>query len=269
MFWAVGEESLSRHRNPLLRKSLGVTALSLTVDTLHTVYLGIMNSFCMFVIWRCLLAHVWSTGSTLEEVVEKTVIVARSRLHAWHRRRHVEKPREVLTVVHDFTKGMIGTRDDKKCKTKGHETWSLMLFLLDELSRYPKVPDQGRLLRAGRALEDMVKVWKLSKWRMSAIQIQRTFDAFNRFVSMTDGIPDYTEECFQPKRHLMIHLLREQGFFGCPSKYANWLDEALNKLLKGTTRNVSQLTFDSTILPAMRRLLVEVNAGRRLQHPED
>ena len=168
MFWAVGEESLSRHRNPLLRKSLGVTALSLTVDTLHTVYLGIMNSFCMFVIWRCLLAHVRSTGSTLEEVVEKTVIVARSRLHAWHRRRHVEKPKEALTVVHGFTKGMIGTREDKKCKTKGHETWSLMLFLLDELARYPKVPDQGRLLRAGRALEEMINVWKVSEWRMTS-----------------------------------------------------------------------------------------------------
>ena len=269
MFWAVGEDSLTRHRNPLIRRSLGVSILSLTVDTLHTLYLGVMNSFCMFVIWRCLLANVWSTGHTLEELVEKSVIVARSRLHAWHRRRHTAKPNEVLTVVHDFTQGMIGKKDDKKCKTKGHETWSLLLFLLDELHRKPAVPDQGRLLRAGRALEELVNTWKASEWRMTSNQIQQSFDAYNRFILMTDGIPDYATECFQPKRHLMAHLLREQGFFGCPVKYATWLDEALNKLLKGATRNVSQLSFDNTVLPGMRYLLVEVNAGRRLQHPDD
>ena len=269
IFWAVGEESLSRHQNPLIRRSLGVSLLSLTVDTLHALYLGIMNSFCMFVIWRCLLDNVWSTGATLEELVEKSLIVARSRLHAWHRRRHQLKPKERLTVVHDFTKGMIGTKDDKKCKTKGHETWSFMLFLLDELQGRPGVPDQGRLLRAGRALEEMVNTWKASEWRMTPSQIQQTFDAFNCFVSMTDGIPDFVNECFHPKRHLVAHLLREQGFFGCPARYANWIDEALNKLLKATTRNISQFSFDPTVLAAMRHLLVQVNAGRRLQHPDE
>ena len=148
------------------------------------------------------MANVWSTGHTLEEVVEKSIIVVRSRLHAWHRRRHVANPEEVLIVVHDFTKGMIGTKDDKKCKTKGHETWSVMLFLLDELQRCPQVPDQGRLLKAGRALEDLVSTWKASEWRMTSRQIQQTFDAFNRFISMSDGIPDYADDCYQPKRHL-------------------------------------------------------------------
>ena len=117
-------------------------------------------------------------------------------------------------------------------------------------------------------MEELVNTWKAFEWRMTEDQIQQTFDAFNRFISMTDGIPDYADDCYQPKRHLMAHMLREQSFFGCPVKYATWFDEALNKLLKGCTRNLSQSTFESTVLPAMRYLLVEVNAGRRLQHPD-
>ena len=44
VFWRVVLESMTRHRNPIFDKSIGLTpTMFLTVDTLHAVYLGFMK----------------------------------------------------------------------------------------------------------------------------------------------------------------------------------------------------------------------------------
>ena len=46
VFWRMGMESMVKHRNPLWDPALGLSIISLSVDVLHAVYLGIMNTWC-------------------------------------------------------------------------------------------------------------------------------------------------------------------------------------------------------------------------------
>lgn len=62
-------------------------------------------------------------------------------------------------------------------------------------------------------------------------------------------------DCFVPKHHIVVHLLRKSGFQGNPLVYATWLDESLNKLLKAACKNASAATFYTTVLLKMRDLL--------------
>ena len=63
-------------------------------------------------------------------------------------------------------------------------------------------------------------------------------------------------ECFVPKHHVIFHPLQQTMEKGNPWFYSSWYDEGLNKNLKGTCRNASQLTFESTLLTKMKELLV-------------
>ncbi len=62
-------------------------------------------------------------------------------------------------------------------------------------------------------------------------------------------------DCFVPKHHIVVHLLRKTGFQGNPMVYSTWLDESLNKLLKAACKNVSAATFYKSVLLKMRDLL--------------
>ena len=63
------------------------------------------------------------------------------------------------------------------------------------------------------------------------------------------------DESFTPKHHLIIHLLFRADFLGNPRFYASWKSEALNKVLKGCCRQVSQATFEATVLFRTRSVL--------------
>jgi hypothetical protein len=50
---------------------------------------------------------------------------------------------------------------------------------------------------------------------------------------------------FVPEHHLMLHLLQRAMWFGNPLAYDCVRDEAGNKLLKASLRNVHQLRFEA------------------------
>ena len=70
-------------------------------------------------------------------------------------------------------------------------------------------------------------------------------------------------ECFVPKHHVMFHAILETMEKGNPWFYGTWMDESLNKILKGTCRNASQITFEMTILLKMRELLGDGRGMKR------
>ena len=55
-------------------------------------------------------------------------------------------------------------------------------------------------------------------------------------------------QCYVPKNHLMLHLLKDSDSCGNPCEYATWVDEALNNTLKGACRSASQLAFESSLI---------------------
>ena len=70
----------------------------------------------------------------------------------------------------------------------------------------------------------------------------------------------------QPKKHAMMHLLKDIRWMGNPRLYANWTDESLNKLLKMACRLCSQATLESSVLHSMQKLL---RSERRKRKADD
>jgi len=167
VFWRRSEESLCRHRNPLLTADVGLsTDKALTVDTLHALYLGVMLVYCRVTVWVVLHSGVYGHGVGGEAGLVPAVLAIRHALFGFYDRRHAALPEENLTRVSDMVPAMLGTSADPKLKTKGAETWGFLFFLLDELRRWGAKlgAEVDRLLRAGEALVQMVLLWRGCGW---------------------------------------------------------------------------------------------------------
>jgi hypothetical protein len=199
VFWRRTDDSLTRHRNPLFREDLGVSAeVSMTIDTLHALYLGVMLVWCRTVVWALLLSGVYGATGTSDAGLTVCCLAMRASLFAWYRARHALFPTEFLTRVSDWTPSMVGSNTKRKCKTKAAETWSLLLFLLDELRRFTGSAgnDWQRLLKAGVNLEAMVVLWRGSSWKMSPPSIQAG-TRFKKMPFLHYGVAySYNTQCY-------------------------------------------------------------------------
>ena len=126
-------------------------------------------------IWVLLRSPIWGT---LETTRQEQLLVAlycfKAELFAWYPI-YERGSGEILTRVSDITPGMIGTDDDKCCKTKGKETWGLLLFLLYCLQKYrdtigPPVVDP--LVECGRCLEVYVRTMRAQGVRVNSSVIE-------------------------------------------------------------------------------------------------
>ena len=163
LFWRRSEESLARHRCPIFCAETGLTpARNLTIDGLHSFYLGVMQRWCARVIWLIILSWMWGGVGTDEEKIFTSVLRLRHELMTWYVARHESHPGEKLTRVHDFTVKMAGKRSAPACKLKAAETFGMLIFLLDMLTAHAARlgTDAPRLLAAGQALLEMVRIWQ-------------------------------------------------------------------------------------------------------------
>ena len=162
LFWRQQRDTLTRHRNPLFDQELGITVhRSLSIGTLHAVYLGVMQSFCKHVVWAFLLSGAWGGVGSQDEVIEIGLQIFGQYLSDWYSARKRSHPEEVLTHISDVTRKMVGDPSDRRLKTKGAETWGLLLFLSDELtSRWRALGEEGdRLREAAACLVTMCQTW--------------------------------------------------------------------------------------------------------------
>ena len=88
-------------------------------------------------------------------------------------------------------------------------------------------------------------------------EVRGTFDHYLRFLALTQS-----EDLVQPKRHAVLHVLRRSAYLGNPRVYANWWDETLNRLLKRCCRQVSQQTFEASVLFNVNQLLAKRGVKR-------
>lgn len=160
-FWRPSEESICRHRNPLFCARIGLSVVSLTVDTLHALYLGVMNRWCAIVIWFLFSSGVFGANGAADENLRNSILLLRNTLTTWYGDDRRANPSRVLTRLNDLTVKMVGTSAEPKCKTKGAETFGMLLFLVDMLGRYATSLDAAsrRLHRAGCALVRLVEIW--------------------------------------------------------------------------------------------------------------
>ena len=66
---------------------------------------------------------------------------------------------------------------------------------------------------------------------------------------------------FVPKHHVIFHALQQTMEKGNPWFYSSWLNESLNKQLKHACKDLSQATFETTLLIKMREILTTMDRG--------
>ena len=167
MFWRKSDETLTRHRNPIFDREIGILPnRTLTVDVLHGFFLGVLNVWCRITIWKLVKHGCYGNLGNAVENINAATLVLRDSLMRFYSTYCKEHPHEDLTRVADLTLKMLGTADDPKIKTKGAETWGVFLFLISELRiRHSMVGAEAeRLIHAGDMLEKIVRTWKAYDW---------------------------------------------------------------------------------------------------------
>jgi len=260
-FWRRSRETFTRRRNPYFNAELGTDpAQCLVNDSQHALYLGQLQIWGQKAMWQ--LLPYWSNAPTQTE--RQTIAVARLNLElqSWYKQRHRSHPSENLTEVHRVTAKMVGEPSNPKFKFKAAETWGLTLFLVDILGRYGDElgPDASRLLAAGQAVRDMCLVFDTSGRMLGEAALVECWNLYKRFCALTP-------ECGHlPKRHQILHLLKDAIRFGNPRFYANWTDESKNHVLKRCCRTVAQARFEERVLLNVRGLTLSRGTSHKRRH---
>lgn len=251
-FWRRSKEVLARHRNPLFGEDLGIPAeTSLVEDLLHCLYLGIIHALCKKIMWLCLKSVVWGGSGNLDEAIATRLMCFRNDITRWYKDRHKEFPEEKLTRISDMTRKMVGNKGKEKLKTKGAETYGLLLYFESVLGPYQRYIDNASALKeCCTCLAKLVKVFDTAGASLTVGELVLCWNLYKRFLTLTKSMGMNI-----PKRHLFMHLLRGIPANGNPKRHACWQDESLNKMLKATCRNTSQTTFDEVVLLFMQRQL--------------
>ena len=114
--WRPACETMTRHRNMVFHPAYSlIPSKCLIIDTLHCIYLGIMQVFCREALWWMIVAGIWGLGSAMDETVAIAVECFRSDLIAFYKvRRRSRRPGESALT----------------------ETWGVFLCLLHLLHRH-------------------------------------------------------------------------------------------------------------------------------------
>ena len=247
IFWRASRDTLTRHRNPLFDPDIGMTPKrTLTVDTLHALNLGVYKCWGKIAIWYIILADVYGRITSIDADLDNAIRVMRAALTKF------ESQNKLLTKIHDINRKSIGSKTKPALKTKGAETWTLMLFLLDQFKKH-----EGRLGREGKDIFDagdqlrkMNEIFHASGPVVSKDDQRSVFEFYSRHMALMKAY-----EVFTPKHHLIWHMLKKIDYQGNPNIYATWLDESLNKTLKKACKDTSQITFETSMLMRMRRIM--------------
>ena len=251
-FWRFGNDTIARHRNPLFDYDRARTPQRCLVgDELHALSLGLFNRLARKMLWSDLAPDHPGAAPCGANDIQVNLLSMRHELYHWYKMRHAADPLERLTRISDFGPRVVGSTPDSALKTKGAETWGLLLFLVDRLSGRDLPDGAADLLTGARALVRMMLIWKKGGRTLQTSEVQESFDCYNEFLAKTRDFDDLD----LPKKHMLLHMLERLTDVGNPTFYSNWLNESLNKLLKACCRQVSQHTFESGILIRMRALL--------------
>ena len=253
LFWRVSEETISHHRNPIFNASIGVTIASIAVDTLHTLHLGVFLAFSRYVLWVLLDCGCWAPNQGNEaERIQVALMCLKAELFRWYSDRARKHPEEALTRLADLTYKMVGTKSRPKLKTKAAETWGLLIFLTEMLTKY--AADVGaqahRLREAGSAAIRHLEVCIASPGVMPTHAVQELYDTMVKHLRLIEGLNLET-----PKHHLWTHLVAQSQWLGNPRTFQNFLNESDNKTLKMVCRHASQATFETNILHKMNEIM--------------
>ena len=199
-FWRPANETLARHRCPLFDPSLGLEpCVCLTVDLLHALHLGVMNTFCRDGLWLLILDGTWGKCATQEETVDLPTHCIAHEIDAWYKRRHATHPLDHLTRFH-LSRKKLGDISHRACRSKDAETNGLCIWLVEALFRHRRLGKEvTKMAEAGRNLLDMVDILNAHGWSHPQAAVADAFRHYQRFLVLTVG-----HAGARPKRHLLL-----------------------------------------------------------------
>ena len=160
----------------------------MTVDVMHTLYLGVMLAFAEKVVWHMLLAGAWAMSTSADEQVAMSAKRIRSDFQNWMRQYHAAHPDEVLTPV-KIHKKLFGDISNKTLRTKASQTWTFLLYLMHAMDqRYNSLGATGPILvGAGAALVGLVRTFQKATHWMSGESFAMAWEYWKTFVSLTEA----------------------------------------------------------------------------------
>ena len=172
-------------------------------------------------------------------------------MDAWYKRRLAIRPSEHLTRFH-LSRKKRGDVSHRACESKCADTYGLCIWLAEALFRHRRSEKEvAKMAEAGRNLMDMVDILNAHGCSHPQAAVADAFRHYQRFLALTVG------HAGAPKRHLMLHCLRNIPEIGSPRLYSIWLDETLARKLKRACRTISQQTFDASVVLHMHTLLCQ------------
>ena len=113
VFWPSSGDPQVKHRNLLFDAAIGVTPLSLLVDILHALLLGVLKNFAAELIWELVLSGLWinRSGRQVHEFADIAVTMVGSDLSTWFWNWHKASPIEKLTRMEKLYRGHAWVRE--------------------------------------------------------------------------------------------------------------------------------------------------------------
>jgi hypothetical protein len=137
VFWWKDYETISRNRNPLFNRTCGMEPQRILIqDSLHALFLGVMLVFARLGVWFMVGSGIYGALGGRDERIQVACILLTNALKRFYRQQHDADPTQNLTRINAMKPKMIGSRAEPCLKTKGAETWGLLLFLEEAFSKY-------------------------------------------------------------------------------------------------------------------------------------
>ena len=235
-----------KHRNPLLKREIGLSLSSLGLDVLHLLYLGVFADYVGAVLWAFLQCGAWCSNTSVG------INRIRDCLGQWYDGAGKERFGKRLTTVGYLTVQMLGKQSKPCCKAKAAETGYLMHFCVHLLGRFEGVLGEKHTAfsEAGQALERYLAVLHTQRKEVSATGQQVLWSSMLRHLTLCPlcGIK------YKPKHHLWIHMTSRVPRSGNPVLQATWLDEAGNRTLRDVTQGCHRVTWERTVFLKWKRL---------------
>ena len=252
LFWRRSAETITHHRNPLFAPETGVSPdRAAALDWLHTLSLGVFQTYCSYVIQQLFRIDAWRTLETTEHGrISMSIYRLSAELTAWQREQR-SKGRDITEIRH-LKPETFGAASSPKFDLKGGETNFMLELLVPILPRFRAgLGDSAAALEdAGGQLLGILALVRRYPVFFPANAIQRFHDHAYRYLSIMIidiGLPA------KPKDHMLIHMADRIRIQGSPALYGNWLDESLNRVLRDIAAGAHSSVHDRRLLSEWQR----------------
>ena len=229
------------HRNPLFSEELGTSPeRTLAIDTLHTLYSGVIMRFNATAIWAVIESNPWQCQGTEEVQHDRTLGLIRAHQENWYKRNDVPPDMRLGCL----TMAMIGDKEAPELKTKAAETGILLGWAIALLGEHERAVHMGtELLASGNALASYMELLDASPRVVDFATCTKLLDYCLRHLILFGAAGGV----YTPKHHLFVHMTLKIEVHGNPKHHSTFVDETLNGAVALVAGKAHRANWESRI----------------------